>query len=188
MSGYHYTWSVTKNGVALPAAANTSTTPGAFTFTPAAPAPSQQRSTLPPPPDVYKVTLVVTDSFGGSTMATGSFGVYDPSNILVTSTGETTSSVGTTLRAAFAAAADSSGVHYIRFSPALVGQTITLSAADPGRANTALVVPAGQNYVIDASDAPGLTLTESVNERFFYVAPNALLQIQGLNSSWAASS
>lgn len=177
--GFHDSWTVTKNGVPQP---DLSSTSPSFTFTPPAPSTNQQKSNTPPPPDIYQVTLTATDNFGGSTTSTGQFGVYDPNNIEVTTADDSNSSAGTNLRAAFAAAADSSGVHYIRFAPSLAHQTIILTqTGDKSHGNSALAVPADQTYILDASDAPGLTITETGDNRFFYVAPGALLQVQGIN-------
>lgn len=177
--GLHYSWTVTRNGVPQP---DLSSTSPSFTFTPPAPSTNQQKSNTPPPPDVYQVTLTVTDHFGGSTTSTGQFGVFDPHNIIVTANDDSSNSAGVTLRAAFDAAADASGVHYIRFAPSLAHQTIVLTQAkDNSHGASALVVPANQTYILDATDAPGLTINQRGNVRFFYVAPGALLQVQGIN-------
>ena len=44
-------------------------------------------------PDLYQVSLTVSDNYGGSTTATGSFGTFDPNNIVVTTTQDLTQPV-----------------------------------------------------------------------------------------------
>ena len=176
--GLHYQWTILKDGQPY-ATANTPT----FTFTPPQ---STEESEGAPLPDFYQVSLTVSDNYGGSTTATGSFGTFDPNDIVVTSTGDTPEAGELTLRQAIAAAETISGVHYVRFASDLAGQTITLtSAADTSNdGDSAISIPSG-TVVLDASNAPGVTIAAAPYSemRIFYVPRGSELELIDLNLS-----
>jgi hypothetical protein len=175
--GLHYQWTVLRNGQPF-ATANTPT----YTFTPAAPTMSSEGA---PVPDVYQVSLTVSDNYGGSTTANGTFGTFDPNNIVVTTTQDLTQpGQVTSLRVAIAEAAESSGIHYVKFASDLAGQTITLTnvgdSSDYG--NSAIRIPSGV-VVLDATNAPGVTIAASGGMRIFYVPLGTTLEMEYLNLS-----
>jgi hypothetical protein len=182
-----YNWTVTKNGQPF----QTSTSP-TFTFTPDMP--SSTTSSSLPPPDLYQVTLVVNDPFGGSSTSSGSFGVFDPNNIIVNTTQDLTAltPTQTSLRVALSAAADSSGLHFIKFDPSLSGQTVDLrwvgDTSDHG--NSAFAINGNEHVVIDGSAAPGVTIQAdpAVSMRLFYVAPQSFLELENVHLSGGTAS
>ena len=181
--GLNYQWTILKNGQPF-ATANTPS----FTFTPATPTMSSEGA---PVPDVYQVSLTVSDNYGGSVNASGSFGTYDPSNIVVTTTQDLTqASQVTSLRVAiqeaesYAQSHPGSGPAYVRFASDLAGQTITLTnVGDPNDdGSTAIAIPSGV-VVLDASSAPGVTIAASGDMRIFYVPKGSTLALEDLNLS-----
>jgi hypothetical protein len=170
----NYQWTILKNGNAIA----TATTP-TYTFTPSLPTVSQNGAVLP---DVYQVSLTVSDNYGGKTTSSGSFGTYDPANIMVTTTGDTPEPGQLTLRQAIVAAEGSSGNHNVRFASDLAGQTITLTnvgdSTDQG--NSAIAV-SGPVVVLDATGAPGVTIAASGSMRLFYVPSGTTLELEYLN-------
>ncbi|MGP0063987.1 MAG: beta strand repeat-containing protein, partial [Isosphaeraceae bacterium] len=175
--GLHYQWTILKDGQPF-ATANTPN----YTFTPATPSMSSEGA---PVPDVYQVSLTVSDNYGGSVTASGSFGTFDPNNIVVTTTQDLTSFGNvTSLRVAIQEAASVPGVHYVKFASDLAGQTITLTtvgdSSDDG--NSAIRIPGGA-VVLDASNAPGVTIAASGDMRLFYVPMGSTLELEDLNLS-----
>jgi len=175
--GLNYQWTILKDGQPFA----TATTP-TYTFTPATPSMTSEGA---PVPDVYQVSLTVSDNYGGSTTASSSFGTFDPNNIVVTTTQDLTQpSTVTSLRVAIQEAASVPGVHYVKFASDLAGQTITLTnvgdSSDDG--NSAICLPSG-TVVLDASNAPGVTIAASGAMRIFYVPQGTTLELQDLNLS-----
>ncbi len=173
--GLHYQWTILKDGQPF-ATANTPT----YTFTPSA---SSMTSEGAPVPDVYQVSLTVSDNYGGSTTASGSFGTFDPNNIVVTTTQDLTSPGNvTSLRVAIQEAESNPGVHYVKFASDLAGQTIALTNIDDGidDGNSAIRIPGG-TVVLDASNAPGVTIAAVGATRIFYVPQGSTLELEDLN-------
>ena len=175
--GLNYQWTILKDGQPF-ATANTPT----YTFTPAAPTMTSDGA---PVPDVYQVSLTVSDNYGGSVTASGSFGTYDPNNIVVTTTQDLTqASSVTSLRVAIQEAESNPGEHYVKFASDLAGQTISLTnvgdSSDDG--NSAIRIPSG-TVVLDASNAPGVTIAASGAMRIFYVPQGTTLELEDLNLS-----
>ena len=184
--GLNYQWTILKNGQPF-ATANTPT----YTFTPV---PSGEVSEDAMVPDVYQVSLTVSDNYGGSVTATGTFGTFNPKNIVVTTTQDLTqASTVTSLRVAIAEAweyaqsQDQSGSPpvpaYVKFASDLAGQTITLTAPPADTTNdgtSAIAIPSGV-VVLDATNAPGVTIAASGTERIFYVPEGSTLILNDLN-------
>jgi hypothetical protein len=175
--GLHYQWTILKDGQPFA----TATTP-TFAFTPATPGMTSYGA---PVPDVYQVSYTVSDNYGGAASATGTFGTFDPNNIVVTTTQDLTQpGAVTSLRVAIQEAASVPGVHYVKFAADLAGQTITLTqigdSTDYG--NSAIRLPSG-SFVLDASNAPGVTIAASGAMRIFYVPSGTTLELMDLNLS-----
>ncbi len=173
--GLNYQWTILKDGQPFA----TATTP-TYTFTPSTPGETSEGA---PVPDVYQVSLTVSDNYGGSTTGTGTFGTFDPNNIVVTTTQDLTQpGAVTSLRVAIQEAASVSGVHYVKFASDLAGQTITLTTAgdtsDDGA--SAIRLPSG-TVVLDASNAPGVTIAASGAMRIFYVPKGTTLELEDIN-------
>ncbi len=175
--GLHYQWTILKDGQPF-ATANTPT----YTFTPATPGMSSEGA---PVPDVYQVSLTVSDNYGGSATASGSFGTYDPSNIVVTTTQDLTQAGSvTSLRVAIQEAELNPGVHYVKFASDLAGQTITLTTAGDtsNDGDSAISIPSGVT-ILDATNAPGVTIAASGLMRIFYVPKGSELELDDVNLS-----
>ncbi len=121
--------------------------------------------------------------------ATGSFGTFDPNNIVVTTTQDLTQpGQVTSLRVAIQEAEDYAKSHpgsspaYVKFASDLAGQTITLTTvgdtSDDG--NSAISIPSGV-VVLDATNAPGVTIAASGAMRIFYVPQGSTLELEDLN-------
>ncbi|MHB1557671.1 MAG: LamG-like jellyroll fold domain-containing protein, partial [Isosphaeraceae bacterium] len=175
--GLHYQWTILKDGQPF-ATASTPT----YTFTPDTPGMTSEGA---PVPDVYQVSLTVSDNYGGSVSASGSFGTFDPNNIVVTTTQDLTQpGAVTSLRVAIQEAESVPGVHYVKFASDLAGQTITLTTVgDPSDYGASAIAISGGTVVLDASNAPGVTIAASGPMRIFYVAPGSSLELQDLNLS-----
>lgn len=175
-SGLTYAWSVTRNGAAFNPADGSSYTGSSFSFTP--PTPNNSYNA----PDIYAITLVVTDAYGGTTRSTATTAVLDPTNVSVNTTADDGS--GISLRSAIALEAQLPQSYEIHFAPSLAGQTIYLTQiGDPvDHGTSALLIPNGKTIVLDATDVPGITLNGSVStvKRLFFVAPGASLTLMNL--------
>ena len=124
--GLRYAWTLTRNGQPYaPAGVNLSA--GSLVFTPPSLASTSGN------PDIYTVSLTVTDTSGATATASSTFGTVDPSNDMVTTAQDTTNiAQGVSLREAIDVqyTSQQSGFYAITFAPSLAYQTITLTSSD----------------------------------------------------------
>ncbi len=181
--GLTYNWTITKDG--MPYLTYSGPT---LSFSPDSPTISSSSSASAP--NVYNVTLTVSDLYGGVNTSSSSFAVFDPSNIIVNTTQDYSSVVTqngvtyTSLRVAVQAAADSTGVTYVKFAPSLAGETIHLTTVGDSTDHGASAIGLSSGLVfLDGSGAPGVTIAAAAgtNMRLFYVAHGAALDINDLN-------
>ncbi len=176
-----YSWSVVEDGAGTPATSHLSY----LAFNPGVPNPVLGS-------DVYTITLTVSDAFGGTTTATSTVTVYDPTNLLVSNTDDSgPGSLRQALQTIAAAGYTSvnNDNYNISIAPGLAGQTLLLTSnwatdtTNPGLTNaTALAVIAPVGVTIDGSKAPGFTISAAGQHlRLFTVARFASLQLHDLN-------
>ena len=146
-------------------------------------------------PDFYTVSLTVTDTSGATATASSTFGTVDPANDMVTTAQDTMNiAQGVSLREAIDVqyTSQESGFYAITFAPSLAYQTITLSSSDDttDHGYSALEIRPNERIDINATSVPGITITAAEStpgygptRRLFYVAPNAILALQGLTLS-----
>ena len=155
--GLKYAWALTRNGQPYaPAGVNLSA--GSLVFTPPSLSPSN------PNPDIYTVSLTVTDTSGATAAASSTFGTVDPTNDMVTTAQDTMNiAQGVSLREAIDVqyTSQQSGEFAITFAPVLAYQTITLSSSDDttDHGNSALEIRPNERIDINATSVPGITIT-----------------------------
>ena len=191
--GLKYAWSLTRNGQPyVPAGVNLNAS--SLVFTPPLPSDTTYGN-----PDIYNVTLAVTDTSGATTTASSTFAAVDPTNLMVTTAQDSLNpGQAVSLREALQVLTSSQGsVGTIKFSPSLAYQTITLTSIGDStdHGNSALAIGANQNVNLDATNVPGITITATQSPlgtgpdmRLFYLAPGSRLTVHGLTLTGGVAS